>query len=260
MSGLTKAGLFSNAGKRTPVFARFSTVTFGKEFPDSGRNPHGFAIKHYTDEGNYDVVGLNWPVFFNRDPMQGPDVVRSQQRSPSNFLLDYNSLFAPRWDDVLQRLRVNSASNFVYAKYHYIAEHGQKQFSWDEAIKKCGEDPDHSKRQLWSAIEHGELPTWTLKVQIMEPSQADPNTLGFDPFGVTKVWPRHYTLQGRPQRRFAPVAFLPRGQVSDYDQARDLYTRVMTPKDRAHLHSNTAIPLKFVDHDIIKVKYLAQPV
>ncbi|TFK21089.1 catalase [Coprinopsis marcescibilis] len=218
MSEITKASLFSHAGKRTPIFARFSTVTFGKEFPDSRRNPRGFAIKHYTDKGNYDVVGLNWPIFFNRDPMQGPDVVRSQQRNPSNFLLDYNSLFdllanTPEANHAGMMLFsdhgtpdgwinmngfgchtfkwVNSSGNFVYVKYHYIAEHGQKQFSWDEAVKKCGEDPDHSKRQLWSAIERGERPTWTFKVQIMEPSQADPNKLGFDPFDVTKVWPHH---------------------------------------------------------------------
>lgn len=72
---------------------RFSTVTLGREFPDVARNPRGFAIKFYTGEGNYDIVGLNWPVFFCRDPIQGPDVIRSQSRNPKNFLLDYNSLF-----------------------------------------------------------------------------------------------------------------------------------------------------------------------
>jgi catalase len=95
---------------RTPVFVRFSTVTLGREFPDEARNPRGFAIKFYTGEGNYDIVGLNFvclpnllrdqrltaaiqPVFFCRDPIQGPDVIRSQYRNPQNFLLDYNSLF-----------------------------------------------------------------------------------------------------------------------------------------------------------------------
>jgi catalase len=68
-------------------------VTLGREFPDEARNPRGFAIKFYTGEGNYDIVGLNFPVFFCRDPIQGPDVIRSQYRNPQNFLLDYNSLF-----------------------------------------------------------------------------------------------------------------------------------------------------------------------
>ncbi|KAF4619696.1 hypothetical protein D9613_004849 [Agrocybe pediades] len=217
MSSLTKAGLYGQAGKRTPVFVRFSTVTFGREFPDSGRNPRGFAIKHYTEEGNYDVVGLNFPVFFCRDPMQGPDVIRSQQRNPQNFLLDYNSLF-----DFLSQVPesnhaglmffsdhgtpnswvnlhgygchtfkwVNASGEFVYVKYHYIREGGRKDFSWEEAVQMSGLDPDYSKRDLWARIEKGEEQRWTMKVQVMRPDDADPEKLGFDPFDVTKVWPK----------------------------------------------------------------------
>lgn len=98
-------------GEKTPIFIRFSTVTLGREFPDQARNPRGFAVKFYTMEGNYDIVGLNFvrlfliltrnfrltdrrkPVFFCRDPIQGPDVIRSQYRNPKNFLLDYDALF-----------------------------------------------------------------------------------------------------------------------------------------------------------------------
>ena len=80
-------------GKKTPLFLRFSTVTLGREFPDLARNPRGFAIKFYTGEGNYDLVGLNWPIFFCRDPIQGPDVIRSQHRNPANFLIDNDALF-----------------------------------------------------------------------------------------------------------------------------------------------------------------------
>jgi len=87
-----KANFLSSVGKKTPVFVRFSTVTFGREFPDEGRNPRGFAIKFYIMEGNYDIVGLNFSVFFCRDPIQGPDVIRSQYRNPKNFLLDYDAL------------------------------------------------------------------------------------------------------------------------------------------------------------------------
>lgn len=110
VSDLTKADFLQTPGEKTPIFIRFSTVTLGREFPDSARNPRGFAIKFYTREGNYDIVGLvgehiqasrqikltcsqNFPVFFCRDPIQGPDVIRSQSRNPRNFLLDYDATF-----------------------------------------------------------------------------------------------------------------------------------------------------------------------
>ena len=108
----SKANFLQQAGQKTPIFIRFSTVTLGREFPDSARNPRGFAIKFYTAEGNYDIVGLNWvcclpfhaqelpfspvclqPVFFCRDPIQGPDVIRSQHRDPANFLYNYDGTF-----------------------------------------------------------------------------------------------------------------------------------------------------------------------
>ena len=217
MSSLTKASFLNGSGVKTPVFARFSTVTLGREFPDSARNPRGFALKFYTSEGNYDIVGLNFPIFFCRDPIQGPDVIRSQARSPKNFLLDYNSLFdllanSPEGNHAGMMFFsdhgtpvgwrhqhgygchtfkwVNKDGKFVYIKYHFLADGGQKQFSMPEAIKTCGEDPDFAKRELWDAIEKGERVSWTAHVQIMEPEVADPSKLGFDPFDVTKVWPR----------------------------------------------------------------------
>ncbi|RYO74371.1 hypothetical protein DL764_010896 [Monosporascus ibericus] len=217
VTDLTKANFLSTKGEKTPVFVRFSTVTFGREFPDEGRNPRGFAIKFYTAEGNYDIVGLNFPVFFCRDPIQGPDVIRSQNRNPRNFLIDFDA-----WFDLLgntpegnhaglmlfsdhgtpQGWRfnhgygchtfkwVNKNGEFVYIKYHFVAKHGQKQFTDAEAVRMCGEDPDYSKRDLWNAIENGEEIEWTAYVQVMQPQQANPETLGFDPFDVTKVWPR----------------------------------------------------------------------
>ncbi|OKL58326.1 hypothetical protein UA08_06400 [Talaromyces atroroseus] len=218
MSSLTKADFLSSSGLRTPVFMRFSTVTLGREFPDLARNPRGFAIKFYTGEGNYDIVGLNFPVFFCRDPIQGPDVIRSQYRNPQNFLLDTNSLFdllanTPEGNHAGMMFFsdhgtpvgwrnmhgygchtfkwVNKDGEFVYIKYHFIAQHGQKQFNADSATILSGEDPDYSKRDLWKAIEAGEEIKWTAHVQIMRPDQADPTKLGFDPFDVTKVWPKH---------------------------------------------------------------------
>lgn len=192
-------------------------MTLGREFPDEARNPRGFAIKFYTMEGNYDIVGLNFPVFFCRDPIQGPDVIRSQFRNPKNFLLDHDALFdllgnTPEGNHAglmffsdhgtPQGWRfnhgygchtfkwVNKNGKFVYIKYHFIAKHGQKQFTEPEAIRISGEDPDYSKRDLWDAIEAGEEIEWTAMVQVMQPEEADPDKLGFDPFDVTKVWPR----------------------------------------------------------------------
>ncbi|PCG88389.1 Catalase, mono-functional, heme-containing [Penicillium occitanis (nom. inval.)] len=218
ISSLTKAHFLRSPGVQTPVFVRFSTVTLGREFPDLARNPRGFAIKFYTGEGNYDIVGLNFPVFFCRDPIQGPDVIRSQYRNPQNFLLDQNSLFdllanTPEgnhaglmffsdhgtpvgWKNMhgygCHTFKwVNKNGEFVYIKYHFIAEHGQKQFTADEATILSGEDPDYSKRDLWKAIEAGEQVKWTAHVQIMQPNEADATKLGFDPFDVTKVWPKN---------------------------------------------------------------------
>ncbi|KAK0883501.1 hypothetical protein LTR87_002777 [Friedmanniomyces endolithicus] len=196
VSDMTKADFLQHVGAKTPIFMRFSTVTLGR---------------------NYDIVGLNFPVFFCRDPIQGPDVIRSQARNPKNFFLDYDATFdllgatpegnhaglmffsdhgtpdgwinehgygchAFKW--------VNKKGEFVYIKYHFLAKHGQKQLTEPEAIRISGENPDYSKMQLWDAIEAREEVEWTAKVQIMKPEEADAEKLGFDPFDVTKVWPR----------------------------------------------------------------------
>jgi catalase len=235
---MTKANFLSEAGQKTPIFMRFSTVsqmnnlhliftvqlsdysiqvTLGREFPDEARNPRGFAIKFYTNEGNYDIVGLNFPVFFCRDPIQGPDVIRSQARNPKNFLLDFDATFdllgcTPEGNHAGLMFFsdhgtpggwinqhgygchtfkwVNKDGNFVYIKYHFIAKHGQKQLTASEAVRISGVDPDYSKRQLWEAMEQGKEVEWTAMVQVMQPNDADPEKLGFDPFDVTKVWPR----------------------------------------------------------------------
>ncbi|EME45713.1 hypothetical protein DOTSEDRAFT_71420 [Dothistroma septosporum NZE10] len=93
VSGLTKADCLQKPLAKTPVSIRFSTVTLGRELPDEARNPRGFAVKSYTREGDYDIVGLNFPVFFCRDPIQGPGVIRSQARNPASFLLDHDATF-----------------------------------------------------------------------------------------------------------------------------------------------------------------------
>lgn len=162
-------------------------------------------------------MGLNYPVFFCRDPFQGPDVIRSQARDPRSFLLDFDATFdllgctpegnhaglmyfsdhsTPQgWTNMhgygCHTFKwVNKDGKFVWIKYHFIAKHGQKQFTQPEAIKICGEDPDYSKRELLEGIDAGKEYEWTAKVQVMQPEEANPEKLGFDPFDVTKVWPR----------------------------------------------------------------------
>jgi len=93
VSSICKADFLSKIGKKTPVMVRFSTTTYGREFPDSARNPRGIAMKFYTDEGNYDILSVNFPVFFVRDPTQGPDLIRSQQRNPNNFRVNLDATF-----------------------------------------------------------------------------------------------------------------------------------------------------------------------
>ncbi|KAL9607416.1 MAG: hypothetical protein Q9167_007669 [Letrouitia subvulpina] len=210
------------------------------EFPDLARNPREFAIKFYTGEGNYDMVGLNFPIFFCRDPIQGPDVIRSQHRNPANFLIDNDALFdllgctpeanhAALMFSAIMALPGDGATtmegNFVYIKYHFIADHGQKQFTAPEATKLCGEDPDYSKRDLWEAIEN-EDPDY-------EPNEADFDKLGFDPFDVTKVWPRdkfpmypfgRLTLNKNPEnfhRDVEQAAFSPGSLVPGIEDSPD---------------------------------------
>ncbi|PUU77755.1 catalase [Tuber borchii] len=276
MSSLTKADLYNGKGKKTPVFVRFSAAFLGKESPDQGRSPRGFAIKHDTKDGIYDIVGLNWPVFFCRDPVQGPDVFLSQQRNPKNFLPDYNATFhflanVPESNHAAMMLFsnhghpkgwrkmngygchtfkwVNKEGQFVYVKYHFICDQGSEQFTWGQAKGKCGEDPDFSKRDLWEAIEKGEPVTWTAKVQVMKPEQADAAKLGFDPFDVTKIWPREefpmhefgkLVLDRNPKdyhHEVEQAAFSPSSMVPGIEESPDmlLHARMAFYRD-AQLH------------------------
>ncbi|KAJ9102603.1 hypothetical protein QFC21_003004 [Naganishia friedmannii] len=214
VSHLTKASFLSTVGKETPIFCRLSTVTYGREYPDSARNPRGHAVKFYTEDGNYDLVGLSFPVFFVRDPFQGPDNIRSQQRHPKSFLLDYNAwfdflanvpesnhaglmLFSDHATPVANAFNAYGAHTFrwsnkegkaVYIKYHWLAEHGAKQFNFDEALVACGEDPDFAKRDLFETIEKGGSVKWKMMIQVMDPEQVE--QVEFDPFDVTAIWPR----------------------------------------------------------------------
>lgn len=230
----------------------------GREYPDSARNPRGFATKFYTPDGNYDMVGLNWPIFFVRDPWLGPDNIRSQQRNPKNFLLDFQA-----WFDFLANVPesmhaglmllsdhgtpvgwrymsgfgchtfswVNNQGKRTFIKYHWLSQQGTKNHTMAETTKMCGEDPDFAKRDLYEAIEKGEKISWKLHIQTMNPEQA--TKLTFDPFDVTKVWPRgefpmqevgRLTLDRNPENYFRDVeqaAFSPGSLVPGIEASPD---------------------------------------
>ena len=213
VSQYTKAGLFSHVGKQTPLVARFSTVTYGREFPDSARNPRGLAFKFYTEEGNYDILSVNFPCFFVRDPSLGPDNIRSQQRHPQNFQVAFDNMFdfmslVPEsslcntwfWSDhgtpygwrfmdgyPIHTFRwVNEAGAGVYIRYRFKSEQGLKNFTFQESVQMCGEDPDFAKRDLWQHIASGQTAVWTVQYQMMTEEQS--KTYKFDPFDATKTW------------------------------------------------------------------------
>jgi catalase len=148
VSDMTKADFLQRPGEKTPAFVRFSTVTLGREFPDEARNPRGFAIKLYTGEGNYDIVGLNFPVFFCRDPIQGPDVIRSQARNPKNFLLDYDATF-----DLLGNTPEGNHAGLMFFSDHgtpdgWINEHGYgcHTFKWVNKVCDDTRNPANSRQ------------------------------------------------------------------------------------------------------------------
>src|SRR6202521_1222310 len=235
----TKAGLFATVGKRTPVFVRFSTVAGEKGSADTVRDPRGFAIQFYTEDGNYDLVGNNTPVFFIRDPLKFPDFIHSQKRDtytniqePDNiwdfFSLSpeathqFTILFSDRGIPASFRNMdgfgshtfqwVNARGEVFWVKYHFKTDQGIKNLVADDAARIAGQDADHHQRDLLRAIDRAEYPSWTLKMQIMP--AADAAKYRFNPFDVTKVWPhRDYPLTtvGRlvlnrnPENYFAEV-------------------------------------------------------
>ncbi len=213
VSAYTKAGLFQ-PGARTEMLARFSTVAGERGTPDTWRDPRGFALKFYTDEGNYDLVGNNTPVFFMRDPLKFQHFIRSQKRRADTNLRDHDMQWdfwtlSPEtahqvtWlmgDRGIPRswrhmdgfsshtyMWVNAAGDRFWIKYHFKTDQGNEFLTQDEADRIAGTDGDYHTRDLYEAIERGEHPTWTLKVQIMPFEEAA--DYRFNPFDLTKVWP-----------------------------------------------------------------------
>ncbi len=221
ISNLTCAALFSEVGKKTEMFARFSTVGGESGSADTARDPRGFALKFYTEEGNWDMVGNNTPIFFIRDPLKFSDFIRTQKRDPGTHLKphfrrwDYWSLspealhqvmflYSDRGTPVSARF-MNGYGSHTYSfwnaqgerhwvKFHFKTQQGIKNLSADEADKLAGEEPDFSTQDMIQAIRQGDFPKWTLFVQVMP--EADADTYRIHPFDLTKVWPHEdYPLQ-----------------------------------------------------------------
>ncbi len=214
----TKAAPFQQAGKITPVFVRISTVAGERGSKDTARDVRGFAVKFYTDEGNWDLVGNNMPVFFIQDAMKFPDLVHAVKPEPNHQMPQAASAHDTFWDFVslmpesthmlmwqmsdraiprsLATMQgfgvhsyrlVNEAGKSVFVKFHWNPKYGTHSLVWDEAVKISGADPDYHRRDLWERIESGAYPEWELGLQIFTEEQAE--KFSFDVLDSTKLIP-----------------------------------------------------------------------
>ena len=213
ISKYTKAKLFSKVGNSCKMFARFSTVGGEKGSADTERDPRGFALKFYTEDGNWDLVGNNTPVFFIKDAKKFPDFIHTQKRVPktnlksATMMWDFWSLNPESLHQVLILMSdrgtphgyrhmhgfgshtfsmINASNERVWVKFHLKTKQGIKNFSHDEAVKMKGENPDFAQEDLVDAIENGNFPKWTMYIQVMTEEQA--KEFRWNPFDVTKVW------------------------------------------------------------------------
>ena len=194
LSKYTKAKLFNGVGKETDMFIRFSSVAGELGSADTARDPRGFSVKFYTEEGNYDIVGNNTPVFFIRDAIKFPDFIHTQKRDPRTHLKNPTAVW-DFWSHSPESLHqvttlmsdrgipatwrhmhgygshtfkwVNADGQAVWVKYHFRTEQGVKNLDVDLAAKIAGENPDYYTEDLFNAIEKGDFPAWRLFVQIM---------------------------------------------------------------------------------------------
>jgi catalase len=210
----TKAALFSKIGNKCPLFARFSTVGGEAGSADTVRDPRGFAVKFYTEEGNWDMAGNNTPIFFVRDPLKFGDFIHTQKREPgtnlksATMMWDFWSLSPESLHQVTILMSdrgipdgyrhmngysshtfslINANDELVYVKWHFKTNQGIKNIPVDEAGILAGHDPDYSERDMRHAIEKGDLPSWRVCIQVMPESDIDKHW--YNPFDLTKVWP-----------------------------------------------------------------------
>jgi len=241
LSDISCAAPFQEAGKITPVFVRFSTVAGERGSADTVRDVRGFAVKFYTDQGNWDLVGNNIPVFFIQDAMKFPDLVHAVKAEPHHAMPQASSAHDTFWDFVslmpesthmllwqmsdraiprsyrtmqgfgVHTFRlINADGVSVFCKFHWNPMAGTHSLVWDEAAKLIGADPDFHRRDLWEAIEAGVYPQWELGLQIFTEAQAD--QFAFDVLDATKLIPEELvpvravgrlTLNRNPDNFFA---------------------------------------------------------
>jgi catalase len=218
LSDVTAAHLFQEAGRRVPAFVRFSTVAGNKGSMDLARDVRGFAVKLYTEEGNWDIVGNNIPVFFIQDAMKFPDLVHAVKEAPDRAFPQAQSAHDNFWDFIslmpesmhmvmwqmsdrtiprsfrfmegfgVHSFRfVNAEGQGTFVKFHWKPKQGLQSVLWDEAVKINGADPDFHRRDLWAAIQSGDFPEWELAVQLFDDDFAD--SFAFDILDPTKIIP-----------------------------------------------------------------------
>lgn len=209
----TRAKLFSKIGNNCKVFLRFSTVGGEKGSADTERDPRGFAVKFYTEDGNWDLVGNATPIFFVKDPKKFPDFIHTQKRDPKTncksptMMWDFWSLNPESLHQVLFLMTdrgtpdgyrflhgygshtfsmINSANELVWVKFHFRTQQGIRTFTNEEADALKAKDPDYAQRDLVEAIERKDFPKWTLYIQVMTQEQAKKHY--YNPFDLTKTW------------------------------------------------------------------------
>lgn len=246
----TRAKIFSQVGKKTDMFARFSTVAGERGAADAERDIRGFALKFYTEEGNWDMVGNNTPVFYLRDPLKFPDLNHVVKRDPRTNLRN----MAYKWDffshlpESLHQLTIDVSDrglpqsfrhmhgfgshtySFIsgnnerfWVKFHFRCQQGIANLMDDEAEQLIGKDRESSQRDLFNAIEKGDYPRWNLQIQVMP--ETDAAKVPYNPFDLTKVWPHadyplmdvgYFELNRNPENYFSDVeqaAFSPANVV-----------------------------------------------
>ncbi len=274
LSKYTCAKFLSKVGKKTEMLARFSTVGGEKGSSDTARDPRGFALKFYTEEGNYDLVGNNTPVFFIRDAIKFPDFIHSQKKDPKSGLINYNMFwdFLSLTPESMHQVIIlfsdrgipkgfrhmhgfgtntfmwyNEKNEYCWIKYHLKTEQGIDNFNQEEANILSGIDPDSSRHDLYDSIKSGNYPSWKVYVQIMSAEEA--KKYKFDPFDPTKVWYHkdypliplgRMVLDKNPQNFFTDIeqaAFSPSHFVRGIGPSPDklLQGRLMAYPD-AHRH------------------------
>jgi catalase len=214
ISKYTKAKLFNEIGKKTDLIIRFSTVAGELGAADAERDVRGFSVKFYTEQGNWDIVGNNTPVFFIRDPLKFPDFIRTQKRHPRTNLRSPTAMW-DFWSQSPESMHqittlfsdrglptdvrhidgfgshtfsfINAANERYWVKFHFKTLQGHRHWTNEEAAKVVGQSRETTQEDLFSAIERGEFPRWRMCVQIMPELDADKTP--YNPFDLTKVWP-----------------------------------------------------------------------